>query len=149
MRAVIQRVKEASVTIDQKEFSKIGRGLLILLAVSEDDQDHDLEYIVNKIVNLRIFPDDQGKMNLSIKDIDGEILIVSQFTLYGDARKGRRPNFTQSASHDKAVLYYEKAINSIKSEVKIVKTGQFAAHMDVSLVNDGPVTIQLDSKKTY
>ncbi len=149
MRAVIQRVKEASVTIDGKEFSNIGRGLLVLLAVSEEDCDQDLEYIITKTVNLRIFSDSEGKMNLSVKDISGELLVVSQFTLYGDARKGRRPNFTQSAKAEKAMHYYDEAIKSFEEEVDSVKTGKFAADMDVSLINDGPVTIQLDSKKIY
>lgn len=149
MRAVIQRVKEAGVTIAGKEISRIGKGLLVLLAVAEEDCDQDLDYIVTKTVNLRIFSDSEGKMNLSVKDIGGELLIVSQFTLYGDARKGRRPNFTQSAKAMKATEYYDKAIKAFEEELGEVKTGQFAADMDIALINDGPVTIQLDSKKIY
>lgn len=149
MRAVIQRVKEAGVTIDNKRYSKINKGLLLLLAVGEDDSYQDLDYIVKKTVNLRIFSDGEGKMNLSVKDIEGELLIVSQFTLYGDARKGRRPNFTKSASPEKAIHYYEKAVKAFEEELGEVKTGKFAADMDITLINDGPVTIQLDSTKIY
>lgn len=149
MRAIVQRVKKASVEIDGQVYSEIDQGLLVLLAVSDQDGEEDLNYIKDKLVNMRIFTDENDKMNLSIKDIDGQILVVSQFTLYGDIRKGRRPSFTQSAKHEKANMLYEAMVESLKSEISIVKTGVFAADMQVSLVNDGPVTIQLDSTRLY
>lgn len=149
MRAIVQKVKNASVTIDDKVFSKISDGLLVFLAVSRDDQDKDLDYIEDKIINMRIFLDDNDKMNKSILDVGGQILIVSQFTLYGDIRKGRRPSFTESADHDKANYYYEQLISRMKEHIEVVETGVFAADMKVELINDGPVTIQLDSSKIY
>jgi len=149
MRAIIQRVKKASVTIEDKLYSKINHGLLVLLAVSQDDKDEDLDYIVKKIIEMRIFTDENGKMNKSVIDVGGQILVVSQFTLYGDIRKGRRPSFTKSAGAELAASYYEKAVARLKEEVEIVETGVFAADMQVELINDGPVTIQLDSSKLY
>lgn len=149
MRAIIQRVKKASVEIENKLYSKIDQGLLVLLAVSKDDNDEDLEYIVKKITEMRIFTDENGKMNKSILDVDGQILLVSQFTLYGDIRKGRRPSFTESAGAELANMYYEKAIAKLKEQISVVETGVFAADMQVELINDGPVTIQLDSSKIY
>lgn len=147
MRAVIQKVKKASVSVDNKLVSEIGSGFMILLGVKDTDKEEDIEYIKKKISKLRIFEDDEGKMNLSLKDVGGEILMVSQFTLYGDARKGNRPSFSQSAKADKAEKYYEILINQLKDEGFEVKTGIFQTHMEVSLVNDGPVTIILDSER--
>lgn len=147
MRAVIQKVKKTSVSVDNKLVSEIGSGFMILLGVKDTDKEEDIEYIKKKISKLRIFEDDEGKMNLSLKDVGGEILMVSQFTLYGDARKGNRPSFSQSAKADKAEKYYEILINQLKDEGFEVKTGIFQTHMEVSLVNDGPVTIILDSER--
>lgn len=149
MRAIVQRVKKASVTIDKNLHSKIDQGLLVFLAITEDDKEEDLDYIVRKIIDMRIFSDENGKMNKSIKEIDGQILVVSQFTLYGDIRKGRRPNFTQSAKAEKAKFYYEKSLDMLRNEIDTVESGVFAADMEVELINDGPVTIQLDSSKLY
>ena len=147
MRAVIQKVKKASVSVDNKLVSEIGYGFMILLGVKDTDKEEDIKYIKKKISKLRIFEDNEGKMNLSLKDVGGEILMVSQFTLYGDARKGNRPSFSQSAKADKAEKYYEILINQLKEEGFEVKTGIFQTHMEVSLVNDGPVTIILDSER--
>ena len=147
MRAIIQKVTRASVTVENELISEIGNGYMVLLAVKETDDKDDLSYIKRKISNLRIFEDNEGKMNLSLKDTDGEILLVSQFTLYGDARKGNRPSFTESAGLEKANDYYEKLRDELIDEGFNVKTGTFQAHMEVSLVNDGPVTIILDSER--
>lgn len=149
MRAIIQRVSKASVEVDGEEVSGIGRGYLVLLGISHGDTREDLEYIGNKIMGLRVFTDEEGKMNLSLEDVGGQVLLVSQFTLYGDARKGRRPSFTESAGGDFAEGLYEDLVAYIRDKGFEVKTGVFGADMDVSLVNDGPVTIQLDSTKLY
>ncbi|EHR34492.1 D-aminoacyl-tRNA deacylase [Helcococcus kunzii] len=149
MRAIIQRVNSSKLYIDGEIYSQIKKGYLVLLAVSEDDEKKDLDYIVKKTLGLRIFEDENEKMNLSIKDVEGEIMIVSQFTLYGDARKGNRPNFMKSAKHEKAELMYNEFIELIKNEIEIVETGKFGANMDIELINNGPVTIQLDSSKIY
>lgn len=149
MRAVIQRVAKAKVEVDEKLISEINQGLMVLVGVTKTDTKEDIEYIASKISNLRIFTDENDKMNLSLKDIGGEILLVSQFTLYGDARKGRRPSFTESASGEFAEEVYESLIKHLRDEGFTVKTGQFGADMQVSLVNDGPVTIQLDSSRIY
>lgn len=147
MRAIVQRVKSASVRVDDNIVGAIDKGYLILLGVSETDEMSDLAYIHKKIVGLRIFTDYQDKMNLSIKDVDGSILLVSQFTLYGDVRRGNRPSFTSAAKPQKAMDYYEKMITMLKESGIGVKTGIFGEHMEVGLVNDGPVTIILDSTK--
>ena len=149
MRAIIQKVTRASVTVENELVSEIGNGYMVLLAVKETDDKDDLSYIKRKISNLRIFEDIEGKMNLSLKDTGGEILLVSQFTLYGDARKGNRPSFTESAGLEKANDYYEKLRDELIDEGFNVKTGKFQAHMEVSLVNDGPVTIILDSERIF
>ncbi len=148
MRAVIQRVKEASVTIDGKLKASIGQGLLLFLGIEEADNETDLAYICDKTVNLRVFEDEEGKMNKSVMDINGSVLIVSQFTLYGDVRKGRRPSFIQAARPEKAIPLYEKAIAIIAEQVP-VQTGAFQAMMDIQLINDGPVTILADSKRLF
>lgn len=149
MRAIIQKVTSASVKVDNELVSEIGDGYMILLAVKDTDTEDDLAYLKRKIANLRIFEDKNGKMNLSLKDTGGEILLVSQFTLYGDARKGNRPSFTMSAGLDMANRYYEKLRDELILEGFNVKTGIFQAHMQVSLVNDGPVTIILDSERIF
>ena len=149
MRAVVQRVKRASVSVDDIVIGKIDHGIMLLLGVEESDEEKDLEYLCDKVVNLRIFEDENGKMNKSLMDVQGSILVISQFTLLGDARKGRRPSFTQAAVPDKAVPMYEKFISNMKKlEIK-TESGKFGADMQVELVNDGPVTILLDSKKTF
>ena len=149
MRAVIQRVKFASVKVDGELVSEIGSGLLIFLGVAHNDTEAELEYIANKVANLRIFEDADGKMNLSLLDTGGSALVVSQFTLYGDCRKGRRPSFIDAARPDVANDLYEKFI-SILNEMNIpTQGGTFQAMMDVELINDGPVTILLDSEKQF
>lgn len=147
MRAIIQRVSSASVSIDEETVSSIDRGLLILVGFHKDDTDADSDYIITKSAGLRIFEDDNGLMNLSVADIDGEILIVSQFTLYGDARKGKRPSFSTSMPPAEALQFYENFIKRFKENFSSVKSGVFGANMQVSLVNSGPVTIMLDSSK--
>ncbi|MBB6061768.1 D-tyrosyl-tRNA(Tyr) deacylase [Thermosipho japonicus] len=149
MRAVVQRVKNAKVEVEGKTVGKIENGLLVLLGVGKDDDKKDIKYLSEKIINLRIFDDENGKMNLSLLDIKGELLIVSQFTLYGDCRKGRRPSYSESASPDIAKKLYEEFVNICKNYNLKVETGEFGAHMQVSLVNDGPVTLLLDSKKVF
>ena len=149
MRAVIQRVKSASVTVDNKLVSEIGPGLLIFLGISHNDTNTDLEYTANKIANLRIFEDADGKMNCSILDSGGEALVVSQFTLYGDCRKGRRPSFIDAARPDVANELYEQFMTTLEKLNIPTKGGTFQAMMDIQLINDGPVTILLDSKKQF
>ena len=149
MRAVIQRVTQAEVKVDAEIVGKINEGLLILLGVDKKDSDEDLRYLYEKITNLRIFEDKQGKMNLSIRDIQGQLLVVSQFTLYADCRKGRRPSFENAASPETARMYYENFVELAKEDGFKTETGQFQAHMSVMLYNDGPVTIMLDSKKIF
>lgn len=149
MRGILQRVAHASVEVDGDIVGKIGNGLLILLGVSDSDTDADLKYIADKALNLRIFSDENDKMNLSVKDIGGEILVVSQFTLYGDCRKGRRPSFDSAGKPDYANDMYEKFISYCAESGLKVKHGIFGADMKVSLLNDGPVTIMLDSTKIF
>jgi len=149
MRAVIQRVSRAEVRVGNDITGKIGPGLLLLLGVSVDDTERDAEYLLDKTINLRIFEDAEGKMNLSLLETGGELLVVSQFTLYGDTRRGRRPSFIRSAPPDKANELYEFFVRSAQTQVTKVATGRFQAMMDVELVNDGPVTIMLDSEKIF
>ncbi|AKI98008.1 D-aminoacyl-tRNA deacylase [Kosmotoga pacifica] len=148
MRAVVQRVSEASVRVDGTIVGQIGRGILLLLGVQSGDTEKDLQWMVDKVLNLRVFEDEQEKMNLSLKDVRGQLLLVSQFTLLGDARKGRRPSFTEAAPPEIAKEYFEKFVELASKEVE-VETGVFQAHMEVQLVNDGPVTILLDSRKLF
>ncbi|MBP2069706.1 D-aminoacyl-tRNA deacylase [Anaerococcus nagyae] len=147
MRAVIQKVTKSNVVVDNEEISNIDQGLLVLLAVKENDDKDDLAYIKKKIEKLRIFEDNEGKMNLSIEEVGGEILLVSQFTLYGDVRKGNRPSFIDSAKPDKANEFYEILKEELVADGLSVKTGKFQTHMEVSLTNDGPCTIILDSER--
>ena len=149
MRAVVQRVKKSSVKVDEKIVGSIQYGLNVLIGINVDDTLDDLKYIVDKVINLRIFHDENDKMNLSVKDIHGEILAISQFTLYGDCRKGRRPNFMNALGGSEAEVLYNKFIEMLKETGIKVETGIFGAHMDVEIQNDGPVTILLDSKKVF
>ena len=150
MRAVVQRCRRAEVTVGGEVVGAIDRGLMVLLGAGKGDGDADLAYIVDKIVGLRIFPDDEGKMNRSVLDVGGGVLLVSQFTLYGDARKGRRPAFVDALEPGAAEALYERAVAAVRAAgVQEVATGVFRADMQVALVNDGPVTILLDSRKDF
>ena len=146
MRAVIQRVKESSVKVGQETVGEIGRGLLVLLGVARDDTAAESDYLANKIAHLRIFEDDGGKMNRSLLEVGGEMLVVSQFTLLGDCRKGRRPSFINAAEPDKATELYEYFVKYVRELGIRVQTGQFRAMMEVALINDGPVTLIIESK---
>ena len=148
MRAVIQRVSESSVKINGQITGKIGRGLLILLGIEENDTNEDIEWLSGKITRLRIFNDDQGIMNLSVKEVNGEILVVSQFTLHASTKKGNRPSYIKAAKPEIAVPLYNKFLERLTLELgKSIETGQFGAMMEVSLVNGGPVTILMDTKQ--
>lgn len=150
MISVLQRVSEASVTIDQVVKSKIGKGLLILLGIEEADTLEDIEWLTAKIINLRIFNDENGVMNISVKDDGGDIIVVSQFTLHASTKKGNRPSYIKAAKPDIAIPLYEKFIESLSLQLgKPVQTGEFGADMKVSLVNDGPVTILIDTKNKF
>ena len=150
MRAVVQRVSRASVTVDTRVIGAIDRGLLVLLGCGTGDTAADLAYIVDKVVNLRIFPDDAGKMNRSVLDVGGGVLVVSQFTLYGDARQGRRPAFTGALEPVAARALYEQSLLALRAAgVARVATGEFGASMQVELCNEGPVTILLESRKLF
>lgn len=149
MRAVIQRVTSARVTVDERTIGEIAYGLLVLLGVEAGDGPADVHYIAAKIRDLRIFPDEAGKMNLSVMDRQGSVLVVSQFTLSGDARNGRRPSFASAAPPQIARALYEDVVREVKASGLGVETGEFQAMMQVALVNDGPVTILLDSRKTF
>lgn len=147
MRAILQRVTEASVKIDNELYNKIGMGLLVLLGIEDADGPEDIEWLSRKITNMRIFDDGEGIMNLSIKDINGEILLVSQFTLHASTKKGNRPSYIKAAKPGRAVPLYEQMIKVMSSELgETILTGKFGAQMNVALINDGPVTIWIDSK---
>ena len=145
MRALVQRVSQASVSVDGETLGRIGAGLVVLLGISSSDDESDIDYIVDKTVNLRIFPDDQGHLDQSGLDTSSELLVISQFTLYGNTRKGRRPSFTEAAPPEKANAMFSEALEKFRTSGLKVETGKFQAHMLVELSNDGPVTIMLDS----
>ena len=149
MRAVIQRVESAAVRVDGKVVSEIGKGLLVLLGVSNDDEKTDADYLARKISELRIFEDSEERMNLSVQDVNGSVLVVSQFTLYGDIRRGRRPSWADAASPEIAEPLYLEFVESIRRIVGLVEVGVFGAMMKVELVNDGPVTILAESRKAF
>jgi len=149
MRAVVQRVKSASVTVENQTVGQIGHGLLVFLGVEMGDGEKDLEYICTKINGLRIFEDGEGKMNLCVSDVGGQVLVVSQFTLLGDARHGRRPSFSGAAGPGEGERWYLAAVDALRQAGLEVRTGQFRAAMEVHLVNDGPVTILLDSRRAF
>lgn len=149
MRSVVQRVSQASVTVEGEVVGRIGAGLLVLFGVGQGDKESDLEWMVDKIVGLRIFEDEEQKMNRSIQDVGGDILMVSQFTLYGDCRKGKRPSFSSAAPSEEAKALFELAVEKMRGYGIHVETGIFQAEMQVALVNDGPVTLLLDSEKKF
>jgi D-tyrosyl-tRNA(Tyr) deacylase len=149
MRAVVQRVIESTVSVNKQVIGHIENGLLLYLGVGREDTAADLKYIAEKVINLRIFEDEKGKMNLSLKDINGAIMVISQFTLFGDTRRGRRPSYIEAAEPEKADHYYQQLISRLKAEGCIVAAGQFGAKMAVSYINNGPVTILIDSKKVF
>lgn len=149
MRAVVQRVKRSKVEVDGKIIGEIGKGLNVLLGISVEDKKEDISYMKDKILNLRIFEDEEGKLNKSLLDVQGELLIISQFTLYGDCRKGRRPSFIKALGGEKARSVYNEFIDQCKDSVHNVQTGEFGADMLVSIENDGPVTIMVGSEKIF
>ncbi|KXS44191.1 MULTISPECIES: D-aminoacyl-tRNA deacylase [unclassified Candidatus Frackibacter] len=149
MRVIIQRVKEASVRVDGEVIGEINKGLLVLLGVGEGDNETDINYLADKTVHLRIFANEEGKMDLAARDLDLDILIVPQFTLYGDCHEGKRPNFTSAAPPKEAKDLYQRYVKAVKEYPLKVETGEFGAMMEVNLINDGPVTIMLDSNKEF
>ena len=149
MRAVVQRVSRAHVAVQGEVTGRINRGIVVLLAVGSDDSASDADYLADKLIGLRIFEDDNGKMNLAVSDIRGEILVISQFTLYGDVRRGKRPSFDAAAPPQRARELYEYFVERIRATGVVCETGRFQETMQVELVNDGPVTILLDSAKTF
>ena len=149
MRACVQRVSQAAVSVAGEPVGQIGRGLVVLLGVSLDDESDDVRYLADKVIELRIFPDDEGKMNRSLVEVGGAMLVVSQFTLLGDCRKGRRPSFIAAAPPEKGERLYQEFVAVVRARGVEVATGRFRAQMEVSLVNDGPVTMLLDSKKQF
>ncbi len=149
MRAVVQRVSKAGVSVEGQEIGRIGKGIVVLLGVGLDDTEQDVEYLADKIVNLRIFEDENGKMNISLMDIKGELLIVSQFTLYGDCRKGKRPSYDKAARPERAKELYDKFVERCKLYGLKVESGKFQAEMMVEIFNDGPVTLLLDSGRNF
>jgi len=149
MKAVIQRVSRASVDVNDETIGKIGKGFLVLLGVANEDTDEDMDYLVKKITQMRIFEDEAGKMNLSLKDVGGELLIISQFTLFASTKKGNRPSFTEAGAPDFSKEMYLKFIKACRDCGIHTEEGEFGAHMVVSLINDGPVTITMDSKQKH
>ncbi len=146
MRVILQRVSKALVSIEGANYSQIDQGLLILLGITHEDSQLDIDWMVQKIISLRIFSDDEGKMNLSVQVVNGEVLVVSQFTLFASTKKGNRPSFVNSAKPESALFLYEKFVETLKSSGVKVQTGIFGANMQIELINDGPVTLMLDSK---
>jgi len=149
MRAVVQRVSRARVDVSGKTVGEIGRGLLVFLGVGHGDSEKDAEFLANKIAHLRVFSDEQGLMNRSVIEVEGDVLVVSQFTLWGDCQKGRRPSFTRAAPPDRARALYEDFVRHIRGKGLAVATGEFQEMMDVHLVNDGPVTMLMDTEKSF
>lgn len=149
MRAVVQRVKFSKVEVDGNMIGSINKGLNVLLGISKEDTIEDVKYLKDKILNLRIFEDEEGKMNKSLIDVGGELLVISQFTLYGDCRKGKRPSFIEALGGEEAQKFYNEFVKECKEVLGNVETGEFGADMKVTIENDGPVTIILDSKKTF
>ncbi|MEG0773221.1 D-aminoacyl-tRNA deacylase [Clostridium sp.] len=149
MRAVVQRVKASRVEVDNKVIGEIGLGLNVLIGISKEDTKEDIDYIVRKITGMRIFEDESGKMNYSLGEVNGELLLISQFTLYGDCRKGKRPDFMKAQGGEAAEELYNELVKAFKAEVKKVETGEFGADMQVYIQNDGPVTLLLESKKDF
>lgn len=149
MRAVIQRVSDASVTVGGEVIGRIERGFVVLLGVADEDTQDDVIWLAGKVHGLRVFEDDAGRMNLSLQDVGGDVLVVSQFTLLGDCRKGRRPSFVAAAAPEKADSLYQSFVAELRGLGLTVETGQFQAQMDVRLTNDGPVTLMLDSRKAF
>ena len=149
MRAVVQRVHTCSVSVDDKTVGQIEKGLLVYLGVEKEDEDEDLQYLVDKVCGLRIFSDSDGKMNLSVQDINGQLMVISQFTLCADTRKGKRPSYNNAASPQMGDQYYNRYIDAVRAKGIKVETGVFGAKMQVKYTNDGPVTILLDSKKLF
>jgi D-aminoacyl-tRNA deacylase len=149
MRSVVQRVDRAEIRVGEKCISLIKKGILVFLGIQQEDEERDADYLSDKIIHLRIFEDEKGKMNLSLLDIRGEMLIVSQFTLLGDCRKGRRPSFTDAENPDRARVLYNYFINKSKEKVKCCAEGEFQAMMSVELINNGPVTMLLDSRRSF
>ncbi|MGE5396506.1 MAG: D-aminoacyl-tRNA deacylase [Chitinophagales bacterium] len=149
MRAVVQRVSQGKVLVEGQSVGEIGPGLVVLVGVGREDTSQDAEYMVDKISTLRVFDDEEGKMNLAVTDIAGSVLLVSQFTLYGDARKGRRPSYSQAAGADEGLELFNRVAEGVTAKGIKVATGQFGAHMEVEIFNDGPCTIMLDSHKQF
>lgn len=149
MRAVVQRVKSSKVEVDGKTIGSIGKGINLLIGISKDDTREDIDYIVRKVLGMRIFEDDKGKMNYSLKDINGQLILISQFTLYGDCRRGKRPDFMKAQGGDLARSLYNELVEEFKKEVPDLQTGEFGADMQVEIINDGPVTLLLESKKDF
>lgn len=144
MRALIQRVNSCQVDVEDKAYSEIGKGILVLLGIKSGDTAEEINYVVDKIKNLRVFEDENGKMNLSLLDVKGQVMIVSQFTLYGDCKKGRRPSFISAAKPEEAEKLYEAFVSTFRKSDLVVKTGVFQSHMNIKLNNDGPVTILIE-----
>jgi len=149
VRAVVQKVTRGEVRVDGEVVGAIGKGFVVLVGIAEDDTEEDIAYMADKLVNLRVFEDEEGKMNLSLLDVGGEMLLVSQFTLMGDVRKGRRPSFTSAKRPEEALLYFNKLVEEVRKKGVKVETGKFQAMMKVLIENDGPVTILIDSKKLF
>lgn len=149
MRAVVQRVKSSKVEVDNKIIGEIGKGINLLVGISKEDTKEDIDYIVRKVLGMRIFEDENERMNFSLQDINGELLVISQFTLYGDCRKGKRPDFMKAQGGDMAVEIYNELVEAFKKEIPNLKTGEFGADMKVEIINDGPVTLLLESNKDF
>lgn len=149
MRAVVQRVHRASVTVGEEVVGRIEKGLLVYLGVGRNDTEKDVDWMCEKIANLRVFEDENGKMNLSLLQVNGELLVISQFTLYGDCRRGRRPSFDEAAPPEMGEKFYELFIEKMRGQVRKVEKGIFGAHMEIESINDGPVTILIDSERRF